>query len=65
MEFCPSIRFLQVNGSHNEEDTGGGSILRKDDGTEDLDSDQPEYHYIDRWLVSLGFRVRIPGVATD
>ena len=55
MEFCPLIMFLQVNGSHDEEDTGGSPILCKDGGTEDLDTDQPEYHYIDRWLVSLGF----------
>ena len=46
-------RDLQVDSSHNEEDTGSGSILGKDDGTKDLDTDQPEDHYIDRLLVSL------------
>ena len=44
---------LQVNSSHNEEDTSGGSILDKDDGTKDLDADQPEDHYIDRLFISL------------
>ena len=37
-------RVLQVDGSRNEEDTGGGSVLGIDDGTEDLDTDQPEDH---------------------
>ncbi len=49
----PVNMVLQVDGSRNEEDTGGGPILGKDDGTEDLDTDQPEDHYIDRLLVSL------------
>ena len=48
MSFYPLMVVLQVNGSRNEEDTGGGPILGKDDGTEDLDTDQPEDHYIGR-----------------
>ena len=46
-------RDLQVDSSHDKEDTSGGSILDKDDSTKDLDTDQPEDHYIDRLLVSL------------
>ena len=43
-----------MDSSHNEEDTSGGSILDKDDGTKDLDTDQPEDHCdIDPLLVSL------------
>ena len=42
-----------MDSSHNEEETGGGSILDKDDGTKDLDADQPEDHYIDRLFISL------------
>ena len=40
-------RGLQVDSSHNEEDTGSGLILDKDDDTKELDTDQPEDHYID------------------
>jgi len=46
-------RVLQMDGGRDEEDAGGGPILEVDDGTEDLDADQPEDHCTDRSLVSL------------
>jgi len=35
---------LQMDGSRNEEETGGSPILEVDDGTKYLDADQPEDH---------------------
>jgi hypothetical protein len=45
-------RILQVDGSRNKEDTGGCSILEVDDGTEDLNANQPQDHCnVGSWLV--------------
>jgi len=42
-----------MDGAYDEEDTGGGPFLDVDDGTEDLNADQPEDHCTDGSLVSL------------
>ena len=49
----PVDRDLQVDASRNKEDTGASSILEVDEGSDQLDADQPQDHCIDRLLVSL------------